>query len=38
VAVPPDIVTGEPAFAPSIANCTVPVAVFGDTAAVNDTG
>ena len=34
---PPDNVTGEPVFTPSIANCTVPVAVFGVIVAVNET-
>ena len=33
----PDSITGEPVFTPSIANCTVPVAVFGVTVAVNKT-
>ena len=37
VALPPDSVTGEPTFVPSIANCTVPVAVLGDTVAVRVT-
>jgi len=35
--VPLDIVTGEPVFTPSIANCTVPVEVFGVIVAVNET-
>ena len=34
---PADNATGEPVFTPSIANCTVPVAVFGVMAAVNET-
>ena len=34
----PDNVTGEPKFVPLILNCTVPVAEFGDTIAVNVTG
>jgi hypothetical protein len=35
-AVPPDSVTGDPVFTPSIANCTVPVAVFGVMVSVNE--
>ena len=38
VAVPPDIVTGEPNTVPSIANITVPVAELGDTVAVKVMG
>ena len=37
VAIPPDNATGEPTFVPSTANCTVPVAVFGDIVAVKVT-
>jgi hypothetical protein len=38
VALPLVRVTGEPKFTPSILNCTVPVAVDGDTVAVNEMG
>ncbi len=37
VAEPPTSRTGEPKGAPSIWNCTVPVAAGGDTIAVNVT-
>jgi hypothetical protein len=37
IAVPPDIVTGEPKLVPLRRNCIVPVAVLGVTVALNVT-